>query len=80
MAACAAGDREIHDGDLGLVVGHRPSLFGMCRVSHAHVTDVLFLAVAVYFVSAFLLLYLNRDHDSADENCACPFCRREERV
>lgn len=41
---------------------------------------VLFGAVALYFVSAFLLLYLNRDHDAGDEDCGCSFCRREERA
>lgn len=49
-------------------------------MSHAHVADVLYAAVALYFVSTFLLLYLNRDHDAADPDCGCPFCRREGRA
>lgn len=45
----------------------------------AHVRDlVLFGGVALYFVSAFLLLWLNPYQDDQSECCRCAFCRREE--
>lgn len=47
----------------------------------AHTREVLiFAAVALYFVSAFLLLFLNRNHDGDDPDCGCAFCRREEQA
>lgn len=44
----------------------------------AHTREVVLIAaVTLYFVSAFLALWLNRDHDAADPDCGCAFCRRE---